>query len=179
MLYPLFAFVGALGVYEFLKIFKTSGSRKKSKYLIVAIILVFSFVSLMKIKPFYLSYMSFLLPKDQIISDGWGYGQYEAAQYLNSLPDAENLVIWSDRSGICQFFTGKCLGNYEIDLSKSKPDYFVFSRRGVLRHRFEWEKPNLAEKSRDYYYKKAQSGEYNWALFIGRRKENFVKIVKY
>lgn len=97
----------------------------------LALILAFS---LFLTKPFYLNYTSPLVSHNLAPHDAWGYGQYEAAQFLNTLPNKDQLLIWSDRNGICQFLQGpKCISGYKIDLTKTRPDYFVISKRGVER----------------------------------------------
>ncbi|HFC77053.1 MAG TPA: hypothetical protein ENJ27_02385, partial [Candidatus Moranbacteria bacterium] len=162
VLYPLIAILSALSIQEFFPDLR----KKLSKQIIIVIILIISgLFSLWNIKPFYLNYENFLLPQKYILTDAWGYGEYEAAQYLNSLPNPEKITIWSDRSAICQFIKGKCIRNYKIDLSKTIPDYLVFSRRGSIRHKFEWEKENLAPHNIFYYYKQKPI----WEIQIGRR----------
>jgi hypothetical protein len=179
MLYPLFAFLSGIAIYElkgFLKIIKI-----KSQLVLPAIsllILIFGFIALWSSKPFYFNYTSDLLPKKFVITDAWGYGEYEAAQYLNRLPDAKNLIIWSDRNGICQFLLGKCISGYKIDLEKVKPDYFVLSKRGTVRYQFIWKNPELAKKSSSSYYTNNLINKPVWSLLIHGRPENFVKIVK-
>ena len=174
MLYPLYALFSAITIHGISVYFKN----KKKFFISMSLLVIISgSVSLWLVKPFPFAYANFFLPKNQVITDSWGYGEYEAAQYLNSLPEAENIVIWSDLSGICQFFKGKCLKSYKIDLSKTAPDYFVFSRRGAIRHPFVWEKPELAKNSTSYYYGKIPDG-FEWAVYVGGREDNFVKIIK-
>lgn len=62
------------------------------------------------ITDFPLSYASFLLPKTFTVDiKDMGAGSYEAAQYLNSRPDASTATIWTDKSGVCKFYVGPCL----------------------------------------------------------------------
>lgn len=66
--------------------------------------------------PFPLSYASTLLP-EHLHTDvkDMGPGSYEAAQWLNSQPNAKELTIWTDKDGVCKFFVGQCrrgFGNY-------------------------------------------------------------------
>ncbi|MFC1756488.1 glycosyltransferase family 39 protein, partial [Patescibacteria group bacterium] len=104
ILYPLYAFLAAIGIYELVN---TSTIRKflpKKREILISIFIIHAGVfSLWNTKPFYLTYENFLLPKEYVLTDAWGYGSYEAAQHLNSKPNASDLVIWSDRSAICQF----------------------------------------------------------------------------
>jgi hypothetical protein len=176
ILYPLFAFLAAIGIYEIINTQKIT-TKKNSLIIFIILITLSGVFSLWKIKPFYLNYENSLLPNRYVVTDAWGYGSYEAAQYLNSLPDAENIVIWSDRGTVCQFIKGKCIRDYKIDLNKTVPDYFVFSRRGSMRHPFIWDNPNLAKKASADYYDESITKDL-WRLSIGGRDRNFVRIVK-
>jgi len=177
MIYPFFAFLGALTIFEFKSYLEKILKISTKKFIIIMsfLILLSGITALWLSKPFYFNYTNILLPNKFIITDSWGYGEYEAAQYLNSLPDAKNLTIWSDRSAICQFLRSGCIRDYKIDITKTKPDYFVISKRGSIRHQFQWKYPDLAKKSVAYYYKK---GNIVWSLNIDNREENFVKIIK-
>lgn len=173
MLYPIFALLGGISLYEIISQIKTD--KKTILRISTYLLIIFSgTISLWKIKPFYFNYSNFLLPQKFIITDSWGYGEYEAAQYLNSLPNSEKILIWTDRSGICQFIKGSCIKNYKIDLSKTKPDYFVFSRRGSMRHQFFWKYPELAKNPSNYYYEKDSV----WSIDISGKSRKFVQIVK-
>lgn len=131
ILYPLFAILAALGLHEF---FSSYGTKIK-KYWITLIILAFSFLSLWMIKPFYFNYTNFLLPKKYVITDSWGYGGYEAAQYLNKLPNAKNMAVWSDYSGFCEFFIGQCTkSKCNLPEGAENFNYFVITRRGEILH---------------------------------------------
>jgi len=177
MLYPLFAFLTALGANEIVSDLKDA-YKKYALYITSVIIIFFGLISLWQIKPFYFNYTNSLLPHKFIITDSWGYGEYEASQYLNSLPNSENLMIWSDRSAICQFLKAGCIRDYKIDITKTRPDYFVISKRGSMRHKFEWKYPELANKGNLEYYEDNLINNYEWSLFINDRPENFVKIIK-
>jgi len=173
MLYPIFSLLAAIGIIDLLGYFKNISKIKKYS-IAISLLFVLGCASLINAKPFYFNYTNSLLPKKFIITDAWGYGEYEAAEYLNSLPNPEDLIIWSDRSAICQFLKGKCIRDYKIDLNKSVPDYMVISRRGEFRHKFIWAYPELAKKDFMYYYEK----DPEWTVEIGGRKSNFVRIVK-
>ena len=181
LLYPLLAFLAALTIGASLPFFRRFFPflQERVFWIIACGILIASgVIALWHAKPFYLTYESSLLPKKYFIGDSWGYGSYEAARYLNALPHARDLVIWSDRSGVCQFFIGKCVRDYKINLDETVPDYFVFSRRGILRHPFLWDpkankKPRHAER---YYYEKMQENP-SWTFMMNDRAQNFVTIV--
>lgn len=181
LLYPLLAFFAALtldAAHPLLRRFFPS-LKERTFWISVSLLLIAScFFAFWHAKPFYLTYESSFLPKKYFIGDSWGYGSYEAARYLNALPNARDILIWSDRSGVCQFFVGKCIRDYKINLDKTVPEYFVFSRRGMLRHPFLWDpkankKPRHAES---YYYEKAHVNP-SWILMMNDRPQNFVTIV--
>lgn len=172
ILYPLFALLSALGIRSFTKIY----SFKKNELLTAFIIIIGSFVSIITIHPFYFNYTNSLLPTSRLIHDAWGYGGYEAAEYLNSLPDAKNLTVWIDYYGVCEFFVGKCLSAYTFDPRVIKPDYYVLTRRGKIRYmsrRDRWE-----ERSGLTAYKYYDIPNPDWELLIDGRPSNFVRVVK-
>jgi len=135
VLYPIVAILAAIGFAEFFSRYRWQ------KYVLTGVIVFASTISLWSVKPFYFNYSNSLLNKDQLINDAWGYGGYEAAQYLNSLPNAQNLVVWADYRGFCAFFKGTCVeerkteGKYD-----SEVDYFINTRRGsiIFENRWDW-----------------------------------------
>lgn len=172
LLYPIFAFIAALGIWYITE----KISLAYTKVAVTLIIFFASLASLSVINPFYFNYTNFLLPKSALISDAWGYGGYEAAQYLNNLPEANNLTVWTDYYGVCEFFAGKCLMAYSFNKETIQPDYYVLTRRGQIRYisrYLRWE-----EKSGLTAYKYYDISNSDWQLFIGDRQKNFVKVVK-
>ncbi|MFZ2299670.1 MAG: glycosyltransferase family 39 protein [Candidatus Moraniibacteriota bacterium] len=172
ILYPLLAFLAALGVSRITEKISWPHAR------LVATLVIFlgSLASLIAIKPFFFNYTNFLLPKSALIHDAWGYGGYEAAQYLNGLPDAEHLTVWIDYYGVCEFFVGRCLSAYTFDQDVVTPDYYVLTRRGRIRYmsRYDrWER--LSGLTAYRYYAIADP---DWQLLIGDRPGNFIKVVK-
>ena len=133
----------------------------KNIYLTLGIIVI-SIINLWLIKPFYFSYTSDLLPKQYIISGAWGYGGYEAAQYLNGLPDAKNLTVWSDVYGVCEFFAGRCTHSHHLDTTKYHIDYYFRSLQASVPLDF----PHAMEK-------KAV-----WRINVDGRQKSFLKIEK-
>lgn len=188
MLYPLFAVLTAIGsliILEKLKLFISTKyhnslfTKRKKLYSILIITIIFTHaISLYKIKPFFFNYTNSLLPKKFVVTDAWGYGFYEAAQYLNSLPDAENLVVWMDRSGVCQFFVGKCIASREIYFNHTDVDYLILTRRGSI---IKKPTPITAEKNHWFtkttYYSEKYFNTPEWEIFIDNRPKNFVKII--
>lgn len=175
ILYPLAGFLAILGIREVFKFFNFS---LKSKLIFSVLILIINFLTLWNVKPFYYNYGSFLLPKNQIVSDTWGIGGYEAAQYLNNLPDSKNLTVWADYYGTCEFFKGKCSTDYKFD---EKVDYFVLTRRGEIRYKPtflasqnpQWDRGIIIDVFSAYSSKNPI-----WKLNINNRNKNFVKIIK-
>jgi hypothetical protein len=184
MLFPMFAFLGALGVYEFFKIIVDKYSLKEKnieyfKYGIAFLVLILGFLSLWSVKPYYFNYHSSFLPKEYLVTDAWGYGSYEAAMYLNSLPDSENIVAWTDHEAVCQFFEGKCVISKDIYLDGTDVDYFVFSRRGSLITSFYPEGDNpLGISSSKYHSKKFIEKNKVFEFHIDERPDNFIRIIK-
>lgn len=172
LLYPLFALLAAIGIRQFSEKLRF----RHAELIITAIVIFGSLASLYAIKPFYFNYANALLPQNALIHDAWGYGGYEAAQYLNTLPDAKNLTVWIDYYGVCEFFVGKCLNAYTFDSSSVKPDYYVLTRRGQIRYMSRadrWER--LSGLTAYRYYGTADP---DWQLLIDGRPGNFIKVVK-
>jgi len=179
LVYPIMFFLAAIGAIEFINYLDHFKKISRQKIIIASLSLVImsAMIGLWSIKPFYFNYMNFLLPKDQVITDSWGYGAYEAAQYLNSLPNAADIIVWADRNTICQFIQGKCIQDYKINITETIPDYFILTRRGSIRHQFIWRYSDLAKKSSTDYYDMKKSPSV-WRLDIDGREENFIRIVK-
>lgn len=99
---------------------------------IFSAVLIISLLSLIRFQPFYLPHTNILNTRNIQANDLWGFGGYELAQKLNSLPGANNLVIWFDREGVNHFFIGKSYwrGRSDPFLEPEKIDYLVLSRGG-------------------------------------------------
>lgn len=112
MIYPLVMILAAIGIYELL-----SWEKLKKSYQILLFlgIVIVSATSIWLIKPFYFNYSNFLLGQKHIVTGAWGYGGYEAAQYLNSMPNAEELEVYTDYWGFCSFFKGICIRTSEFN----------------------------------------------------------------
>jgi hypothetical protein len=124
------------------------------------------------IKPFYFNYMNDLLPKKYIVNGGWGYGGYEAAQYINSqASDPKTLIAWTDYEGFCPFFAGRCLKGSQLKWNKkdtvSRIDYYVTSRRGMMLSEQMWS--SLADN---------RDEKPVWELYIDGRPDNFIRVYK-
>ncbi len=176
ILYPLIYFLAAIGTWEIANIVSKKIILKKVLLISTAVTFGLSIINLWLSTPYYFSYTNDLLSKDKLITHAWGYGGYEAAQFLNSLPQAQNLTIWADYHGTCEFFKGTCLTKYKFDKEKYKIDYYVFTKRGeelLNPTHSTWLKNNKVEAYR-YYFKDNPA----WKLYIGDRKLNYVKVFK-
>ena len=163
LLFPFIGFLASLGLFSFSEKYFPN---LRTKILISVSIFFISFITVFLTRPFYYNYASPLLPKNYTTNNTWGFGGYEAAQYLNSLPDAENLVIWSDYRGVCEFSRGKCIITTKFDREKYPVDYYVLTRRGQSRMNFriiqQFEEKKITP---------------DWELFIGGRSENYIKVI--
>lgn len=178
VLYPLFAIMTGMMIDALLA--RYDKTRAHLTAILAAGVLIAGAGTLWFIRPFSFSYANVLLPRAFSIHDSWGHGSYEAAQYLNALPHAENLVVWSANDGVCRFFVGQCLISRKIDLAAVAPDYFVVSNRGVLkkRNRFILNNNPDPAKDADYYYDNLHA-KAAWELHINGRPTNFVTVIPY
>lgn len=170
ILFPIAVLIAAIGLVE---IFNLPYLKRVPKLILFTVLVGLSFISVLKIKPFYFNYTNDLLPKEFSLVDGWGYGGYEAAQYLNSLPNAENIRVITDYTGTCQFFKGPCIRytdivrpNFNKRWNAGGYNYFVISKKGLRRFKLREDHPELENKKPV------------WELKIDDRPDNFVRIVK-
>jgi len=171
IIYPLITLIAAMSIERLRSIVKLSD---KAVYVILTAIVFISLLSINSIKPFYFNYTSLLLPKNDIITGAWGYGGYEAAQYLNSMNGDSQGLAWTDYSGFCEFYDGKCIkaGEYDKFLKESpneKINYFVQTRRGTRVNENLWQKfmdDSMIDTSPV------------WELNIGGRPMNFIRVYK-
>jgi len=174
ILYPLAMILSAIGIYQIINIEKIK--KYAAPGFICLGVLIFSFYSLNSIRPFYFSYASDLLPNQYVLNlKDMGDGSWEAADYLNKLPDAKNLVVWTDKKGVCSFFVGNCTGG--LDVKKEQGiDYFVISsgRESRTTKLFSSKKDNLELIRLDKLYSQKN---YDYEIRIGNRPNNFVKII--
>ncbi len=143
MLYPLMALLGGIGLFVLTEILWKS-FRKSSLTTFPALILLAGISLLLAFSPFVsrfpLSYTSSLLPKQYSVDvKDMGAGSYEAAMYLNELPDAKDTAIWTDKTGVCKFYVGPCLDGFNLSKLRAKNvQYLVLSSGRAARtaHRF-------------------------------------------
>ena len=174
ILYPLLFIISAIGIDALFKKWKFP-----FYFGLTSIILLFcGFFALLSAKPHFLGYASFLLPNKYIVDiKDMGDGSYEAAQYLNSLPNAENLFIWTDKKGVCYFFVGRCDSFYDpLSFEKSPSiDYFVISTS--RKNKITTETRSKTDIPYDFE-KIYNSRTAEYSLSIGNRPGNYVKILK-
>jgi 4-amino-4-deoxy-L-arabinose transferase-like glycosyltransferase len=135
---------------------------KVSKVCLFVIFAGLNIASIMMITPFYFSYTNDLLPKKYIISGAWGYGGYEAAQFLNAMPNAKKMTLWTDVYGVCEFFEGKCIHKAKVDTDKYKIDYYFRSLQATVPLKFSH----------------PMEDEPVWRMRIDERPKSFLKLQK-
>lgn len=126
------------------------------------VLLLISSASLVGAYPHYFIYTNTLFPDRYLLFHSWGYGGYEAAQYLNAKPNAENLILWTDSYGVCEFFVGKCIKKQKVNIQKYPVDYILRTLRGQIAPKF----PHNREEKPE------------WEYAVGGRSKNFVRIYK-
>ena len=139
MLYPIILIMAGISISQLLHI-----KNKKifvPSFILLIIILIYP---LYKIKPYYMSYVSTLLPSKYYLDHkDMGLGSYEAASFLNSLPNAKKLSIWSDKKGVCTFFIGTCVAYVNTKkIQRDDYDYYVVSsgREKMVSRKFKLRK---------------------------------------
>ncbi|MEK7598441.1 MAG: glycosyltransferase family 39 protein, partial [Patescibacteria group bacterium] len=127
VLYPLASIIAAIGLYQFIQWERFK--KYFSGYALYFALILISAGSLYLVNPFFFSYGSAFLPSQYLINlKDMGDGSFEAATYLNSLPDAQKLHVWSDKGAVCESFVGKCVTNFNRnDIQGVAFDYFVVS----------------------------------------------------
>jgi hypothetical protein len=90
------------------------------------------------------------------------------------------MIIWSNTDTVCRFFEGRCLRSRRIDLAQVTPDFFVISKRGVIKigNRFTLLNNPHPERDSDFYIE-GPGNTPEWELLIGNRPGNFIKIIPF
>lgn len=149
--------------------------------MITMIVIFFGGLSLFT-TPFPLSYANSFLPaKYHTDVKDMGAGSYETAMYLNSLPDATNLLVWTDKTGVCRMFIGHCKSNFNyLDLREEGIDYIIVSagRKSrttkMMSSAITNSKPGLIRF--DQYYDHTDSV---FEININNRTSQYVKVFKF
>lgn len=132
--------------------------------------------------PYPLSYASTMLPaKYHIDMKDMGAGSYEAAMWLNSRPGAKDMLIWTDKDGVCKFFVGRCKRGLDYQkLRTDGLDYIVTSAgresrtTKMMAGDITNQKPGLIRF--DQYYDRTDPAH---EIDINGRRSHFVKIFKF
>lgn len=172
VIFPIILLLAAISLGSALKKIRSSLWRD-GLVVVLAGLLLFELVSA---GPHFMSYASLLLPKSNYLDvKDMGTGSYEAAAYLNSLPDAGNLRIWTDKNGVCTFFEGNCFSSYNLEkLDGSNLDYLVLSAgRNNRSETMSYGKLLYGSSISDWY----DSEKHVWKINLGDRPNNFVKII--
>jgi len=119
-LYPLYAILSSFFLVNLLTI-------KGKKFILISTIFLISLTTLINAKPFYLHYNNKFNINKYVVSEAWGFGGYELAQELNSLPGVEEITVWSDREGFNEFFIGNSYWRGNSNPFKKDADYLVLS----------------------------------------------------
>lgn len=169
ILFPIILIISAIGFSEITKFFKIHGF-----YISSLILLILSLISLYFAYPFYSSYASSLLPsKYSLDLKDMGAGSYEAAAFLNSLPNAKETVIWTDKQGVCYFFKGICYSGFHPNIKNIPIDYVVVSSGRKVRT-----EKMTRKDAPDFtlFYEKNDPPIFE--VLIGGRSGQYVKIFK-
>lgn len=174
MVYPLIFVVAAIGISQFLEIEKI----KKIVPVLTAyaVLVVVLLGSLFIARPNFLAYASEILPSSFIVNlKGMGEGSFEAASYLNSLPNAHDMTIWSDKGAVCEVFAGKCFIDFKkTTFLQNKIDYFVVSTDRRSRSlKMSKSLKNIADFEKIY-----KSNAYAFRFIINNNPNDFVKVFK-
>ena len=174
MTYPLAFIMASIGMVQLLKHIKMKENWKLPVAYVFSIsILLFS---LFQIKPNFLAYASEILPKDYIVNlKGMGEGSFEAGSYLNALPGAHEMTIWSDKGAVCEAFVGKCYIDFKNNTFRENNfDYFVVSTDRMSRS-LKMSNGSIEDVDFNSLYSSKNS---NFEFIIGGREINFVKVIK-
>ena len=174
MTYPLTFVMAAIGMVQLLKYIKIKEDWKLPvAYVFSILILLFS---LFQIKPDFLAYASEILPRDYIVNlKGMGEGSFEVGSYLNNLPGAHEMTIWSDKGAVCEAFVGKCYIDFKNKTFKENNfDYFVISTDRMSRS-LKMSNGGVGKIDFEKLYS-TKSSEFE--VIIGQREINFVKVIK-
>ncbi len=175
-LYPLACIMAAIGAAS---IAERIGVRQERPLVRnIALPIFFSAIligSLVVIRPHYLAYSSSLLPETHVLNyKDMGDGSYEAAMYLNSLPNARELRVWSDKGAVCAMFVGDCSVSFNQKRFKAAvPDYLVLSTGRRRKTTNMWSSDSVPLDFKSAY----ETAPAEFSLLLDNRPNNFVKVV--
>ncbi|TAK96993.1 phospholipid carrier-dependent glycosyltransferase [Patescibacteria group bacterium] len=171
ILYPLAAVMAAIGIQAILRLWS---DQEKTQIIVFLGLVTISAFSLWQVRPFYFNYSSSFLPKNYVITNAWGYGGYEAAQFINHQTGLSGVKVISDYAGVCSFVTAPCLemsndvrGKIIKRLAEQDEEfYFVLTRRGQARWNYVGE------------FNQFNGKEPLWERVIDERSDNFVRVYR-
>ncbi|MDO9231845.1 MAG: glycosyltransferase family 39 protein [bacterium] len=181
--YPIASIIAVIGLCELIEIKSIkkyfSGIRF---YFLIFFIFIISIISLALTKPFFLAYSSKLLPAKFITNlKDMGDGSWETSQYLNSLPNANQLSIWSDKKQVCEKFVGKCnASSNQKYIGTSKFDYLVSSRGGIINIPTSKNQKSALRIGADIVDTKklySPNEYYDFKVNIDNRENDFIKVI--
>ena len=172
MNYPLIFILAAIGIHQFLEIENFKKNIAPSAVLVSSFLLLLA--SLYFVKPHFLAYASEILPKNYLVNlKEMGEGSYEAANYLNKLPNAQEIKIWSDKGAVCEAFVGKCFIDFKSQVfEENKIDYFVIS---TDRRSRSFKRIGLLKEKVDIK-RLYESNNYAFEVIIANNPNNFVRV---
>jgi 4-amino-4-deoxy-L-arabinose transferase-like glycosyltransferase len=179
MLFPLILIISALAAKEIIRKYKATALVQIS---VLLFLVVMGAYSLKTTFPYYTSYASSLLPQ-QYYTDlkDMGTGSYEAAQYLNSLPNPQKLIVWTDKKGLCTFFKGNCFSSFVAsEIQDINFDYVIVSS-GRETRTAAMAKSKLQDRvDETKYFNKYYDQEENlvYKINVNGRLSQFIKIFK-
>ena len=105
---PAVSLLAAMGAVSLTRAF----SKKRNRYIVLALIVVLQVVPVLRLHPYYIAYHSPLLSGEWVgknTSTGGGVGLDLAAAYLNAKPDAEQLQVQLSRfsGNLSRYFVGR------------------------------------------------------------------------
>lgn len=182
VIFPIAFIIAGIACNELFKLLILQKNDSEQKTFIKQAIFFSGFIiiliaSLWQTKPFYMGYASTLLPEKYYLDiKDMGEGSYEAAEYLNSLPNAEKLTIWTDKQGVCVFFVGNCRTNLsQKTFTANNIDYLVISSgRQSRTTKMGGEIELIGLTVGDAYF----SDDFAKKIEIAGRSNNYVKIIK-
>lgn len=171
ILYPLAFILSSFGIYWI--IFNKKIKEYVNLPLIIIILVITSATSLWLVRPHYFTYGNLLLPSQYVANlKDMGDGSYEAAQQLNILPNAEKLLVWSDKGAVCDHFIGGCRVGFSMP-KHTDFDYFVISRGREARTK------DMKVSKWDIRFEKLYDLERSkYKIELGGRSNNWVKIIR-
>lgn len=179
MVFPAALILGGIGMGIFYS--KFFENKKVLRKFVLPFVLVLSMATAYFARPFFISYDSPLLPNNYYTDlKDMGTGSYEAAQFINSLPDAENLQVWTDKKGACPFLKAKCYTGFTYPkLRAADLDYAIVSAGRESRTK-KMVTPATIKKDLlrfDTLYDRTDE-DVVYKLEINDRPENFVKVIR-